>query len=163
MNNKEHWINKLNLLAHPEGGYYSEVYRSKSILKTTQEGSNEFKIRASITSIYFLLAKGDKSHFHILTSDEIWYYHVGTTATIHFISTKGEYYSKQIGPESMQVVIPKNTHFAAEINSDSDLGYLLVGCAVAPGFDFQDFRLSTLEELVELAPSKKNLIANFTL
>ncbi|MGB0404479.1 MAG: cupin domain-containing protein [Salibacteraceae bacterium] len=158
-----YWIEKLQLSPHPEGGYYKEVYRSENeidILST--DGKTSLK-RNSLTSIYFLLKCEDFSHFHILSSDEIWYFHSGQSAIIHFIDKKGQYFTKTINSENLQVTIPHETFFAAELTSKNDNDYILVSCAVAPGFDFEDFRMASKSELITLCPNQKQLINQLTI
>lgn len=152
------------LLPHPEGGYYKEIFRS---VETIPEGVTPEHTgrRNFMTSILFLLNEEDKSHFHRLKSDEIWYFHAGTSAVIHFIHPNGNYVKNRIGLDSAsgdrpQVIIPKNTWFAAEVINKE--GFVFVGCAVAPGFDFSDFELATEDQLKELFPQHAQLIDRFT-
>jgi len=166
MNTKNYWIDKLNLLPHPEGGFYKEVYRSEGNIPSEVLPNHEGDSRSYLTSIYFLLGKNDISHFHILSSDEIWYYNQGCSCIIHKIDLNGNYSSQVVGPEGeMQVIIPNNTYFAAEviskIQNDSD-DFILVSCAVAPGFDFNDFRLVAFEELNSICSGQEQLIRKFT-
>lgn len=160
----KYWIEKLNLLAHPEGGYFNETYRSEERVEKNTLPERYDSSRTFGTSIYFLLTTESVSNFHRLASDEIWHYHQGGSATIHMISEKGELISKRIGPdieagESLHVVIPKRTWFAAEVVRD---GFILVGCTVAPGFEFEDFELAINEKLVGQYPKFKDLIFRFT-
>lgn len=115
------------------------------------------------TSIYFLLNREDKSHFHVLSSDEIWYFHDGSDLRIHMLAD-GRYYTEDIGKEnssSLQVLIPARTIFAAEVLDEGSYG--LVSCMVSPGFDFDDFRLVDKEELMVDYPELPDLIEKFTL
>ena len=77
-------INKLNLQAHPEGGYYKETYRSKGIIETSSLSQDIESERNYSTAIYFLLAKNQFSAFHKIKQDEIWhfYWHY-STSTYH--------------------------------------------------------------------------------
>ena len=158
-----YWIDKLELSPHPEGGHYKEVYRSENEIDIVSNGNINPVKRNALTSIFFLLKGEDFSHFHILCSDEIWYFHSGEAAIIHFIDKSGDYYTKQIGPDNLQVVIPRETFFAAELTSKNDLDFILVSCAVAPGFDFNDFRMASKSELESLCPLQKELIDQLTL
>lgn len=158
-----YWIDKLDLSPHPEGGHYKEVYRSENEIDIVSTGNKNPIKRNALTSIYFLLKGEDFSHFHILSSDEIWYFHSGESAIIHFIDKSGDYYTKQIGSDNLQVVIPRETFFAAELTSKKDLDFILVSCAVAPGFDFNDFRMASKSELESLCPNQKELIDQLTL
>ncbi|MBX7093407.1 MAG: cupin domain-containing protein [Flavobacteriales bacterium] len=158
-----YWIEKLALTAHPEGGYFKEIFRSEEEIPATlnqKEGRRNY-----MTSIYFLLDQKSRSHFHILSSDEIWYWHNGGTGRIHFISENGTYSYSDIGcypenNEQLQIVIPKNTWFAAEVISGE---FILVSCAVAPGFDFRDFILAKKTEMIQQFPQHESLLQRFCL
>ncbi len=162
--NAKYWIAKLGLIEHPEGGYFKETYRSKESIDKTALPDRYKELRVFGTSIYFLLTTESVSKFHRLQSDEIWHYHQGGAARIHIISPEGEYYSKVIGvdignEQSLQVIIPRNSWFAAEVVEGD---FILVGCTVAPGFEFEDFELADRVELSESYPELKELINQFT-
>ena len=164
MNNAQYWIEKLNLQQHPEGGFYAETYRSKDRLHESKLPDRYKSPRVFGTSIYFLLTTESVSNFHRLNSDEIWHFHIGGAAKIHFIDKGGTHSEHLIGPDlesdqSLQVVIPKGTWFAAEV-VDGD--FILVGCTVAPGFEFEDFELADRTELSSAYPQHQTLIGRFT-
>ncbi|MBV6645193.1 MAG: cupin domain-containing protein [Cyclobacteriaceae bacterium] len=155
----KYWIDHLNLQQHPEGGYYAETYRSKESVRV-----KDGRTRNLATSIYFLLDKQDKSHFHVLESDELWYFHTGVGVRIHMLS-EGSYRQELLGNnlakgEQLQLLIPKHTIFAAELIDKTT--YCLMGCVVAPGFDFADFELVRREELIKKYPDQAELIDDFT-
>lgn len=156
-------IEKLNLLPHPEGGYYKEIYRSnEQITKLSDRYSGE---RAFATSIYFLLNEDQKSNFHKLKSDELWYYHEGSSLSVYIINEEGILKTFKLGldldnDELPQLTIHKNSWFAAEVNYKTS--FCLMGCMVSPGFDFSDFELGKREELLEKFPEHSGLIRNFT-
>ncbi len=163
-NTAEYWIEKLELTEHPEGGYFKETYRSDESFEASVLPERYTEARNVSTSIYFLLTTERVSNFHRLNSDEIWHYHTGGAARIHFISPEGEYSFKDIGPElengqAFQVIIPRHSWFAAEV---IDQQYVLVGCTVAPGFDFSDFELAKRSALKAQYPSLAELITRFT-
>ncbi|MBO3699674.1 cupin domain-containing protein [Roseivirga sp. E12] len=160
----EYWIEKLNLQAHPEGGYFNETYRSEESVRKSVLPERYGSSRTFGTSIYFLLTTKSVSNFHRLSSDEIWHYHQGGVAIIHMISKNGELTSSRIGSdleagESLQVIIPKGTWFAAEVVKEV---YILVGCTVAPGFEFEDFELADRDSLTSAYPQHQTLIRRFT-
>ena len=162
--NAQYYIEKLGLLKHPEGGFYSENYRSEEKLEKEALPQRYSSARAFGTSIYFLLTTDSVSNFHRLNSDEIWHFHVGGTACIHMLSPEGKLVSKTIGQdlekgESLQVVIPKHHWFAAEIIQGD---FILVGCTVSPGFEFEDFELADRSALASAYPNHTTLIARFT-
>lgn len=155
------WIEKLGLVAHPEGGYFKEVYRNPSTIQIMENGGK----RNLATSIYFLLEGEQKSHFHQLESDELWYFHAGSAARIHIIEGTN-YRTEIIGDnidygESLQILLPRRSLFAAELVDKSS--YILLGCMVNPGFDFKDFRLVSKEELLPKFPDLKELIEAMTI
>lgn len=160
----DYWIEHLDLVQHPEGGYFKETYRSKERINQHALPERYSSDRSFGTSIYFLLTTESVSHFHQLSSDETWHYHQGGACRIHMISADGERTSKKIGSnleqgEFLQVHIPQNTWFAAEVIEGD---YILVGCTVAPGFEFEDFLLADREELSAAYPASKTLIERFT-
>lgn len=150
------WINKLTLLPHPEGGYYKETYRSPedSAFKGF-EGNRNIS-----TAIYFLLQEKDKSHFHRIQSDELWFFHEGEALEI-FILREKEVEVIALGKnihagEQLQAIIPAGLWFGARLKYQE--GYALVSCTVAPGFDFRDFELGKRGELMELFPQHAGMI-----
>ena len=164
MKNAQYWIEKLSLQQHTEGGFYAETYRSKDRLHESKLPDRYKSPRVFGTSIYFLLTTESVSNFHRLNSDEIWHFHTGGAAKIHFIDKQGAHSEHLIGSElerdqSLQVVIPKDTWFAAEVVEGD---YILVGCTVAPGFEFEDFELADRTELSSAYPQHKTLIGRFT-
>ena len=163
--NANYWINKLDLIKHPEGGYYKEIYRSEEVIAKEALPGRYSAERNVSTSIYFLLAKAQVSHLHKLQSDEIWHFYYGHSLTIYMIDEKGKYAEQKLGRnldegEALQFVIPKSTWFAAEVNDKNS--FSLIGCTVAPGFDFADFELAKREELIKLFPQHKSIIESLT-
>lgn len=169
-------IRSLGLLPHPEGGFYREVYRSG---ETVQSDKGP---RSAITTIYFLLLRGQKSVFHRVTSDEIWHHYQGAPLRLHRISADfktgeavllgpvgvkaepapkaGSRFRSRDAKAAVQVaVIPRGEWQAAETSGE----YTLVGCSVGPGFDFADFTLlrddaKTAERLRKAFPKLSALI-----
>lgn len=156
---KQDYIHQLKLVPHPEGGFYREVYRSNDEINIDRKG--ESVVRSTLTSIFFLLGSDDYSVFHRLKSDEIWYYHSGCSATIYIISPDGKLKEIIIGENHhLQVVIPKHHWFGVIVNQPDS--FILVSCAVAPGFDFQDFEMGKREELILNYPDHEGLIIKLT-
>ena len=152
-------IHKLQLKAHPEGGYYRETYRSND--STT---NSKGEVRNYSTAIYYLLENENKSHFHRIQSEELWFFHQGQTLEICLIRDD-EIVSIFLGNdiesgEVPQAIIPANCWFASSIKNG--LGYSLVSCTVAPGFDFSDFELGERVTLIEQYPGLKNVIEKYT-
>lgn len=155
MASAEFYIDRLGLTQHPEGGYFKSTYAS--VLET--EATGEF--RKMFTSIYFLLKSGEVSHLHRLKSDELWYYHGGSSLTVHVIHEDGKYEEIKLGMdleqgEVPQYLVPKNSIFGSSVMEEDT--FSLVGCMVSPGFDFEDFKLFTKEELLKEYPQHKEVI-----
>lgn len=151
----QYYIDKLNLIAHSEGGFYASTFTGKEQV-TTVQGK-----RPGYTSIYFLLRSQDISHLHRLKSDELWYYHAGSPLTVHIIYEDGTYEAKKLGlnienGEAPQIVVPKNAIFGSSV--DEEHTFSLVGCMVSPGFDYVDFELFTQAELLALYPQHEAVI-----
>ena len=165
MQSADYWIEKLSLTPHPEGGYYREIYRApESVLKEALperfEGSRPFS-----TSIFFLLKSGQVSRLHRLKSDEIWHFYEGCPVQIHLIHQDGRYSEIKLGRNSnadqvFQAVIPAGTWFGAEVLAAE--GYALVGCTVAPGFNFADFELGRRDQLLSRFPRLADQIKKLT-
>jgi predicted cupin superfamily sugar epimerase len=158
MNHKD-IIEELQLQPHPEGGFYAETYRS-SAFTLNQNGEK----RNLSTAIYFLLHDTNKSNFHRIQSDELWFFHQGDPIEIVTIQG-GKANSIILGNaiekgELPQATIPANTWFGSKLKDGK--GFALVSCTVAPGFDFLDFDLAEREKLVNKFPNLKALIEEFT-
>ena len=146
-------IKALRLKKHPEGGYFREVFRSdetipKRVLPSRYSGGRRFA-----TSIYYLLPAGEVSRFHVLKSDETWFFHTGCPLSVHSIAPDGTYTRTQLGRGRFQFTVRRGHCFGATV--DATKGYSLVSCVVAPGFDFQDFSLVPRKRLVDLCGRKK--------
>jgi len=158
-----YWKNKLQLLDHPEGGCFRETYRSDEQIPANGLPSRFSDERSISTSIYFLLESHEFSALHRIKSDETWHFHDGAPLEIHDISPEGKYHRHLLGldPEngsSPQVTITRGHWFAA-----CTLGeYTLVGCTVAPGFDFHDFEMGSKNKLLSDFPHLSDLIEKFT-
>ena len=145
-----YWIEKYQMLPHPEGGYYKELFRSE--LKI----DGGWGTRNALTSIFYLLEGNDYSAFHRIKSDELWYYHAGETLLTHEIKASGELIIHTINAENPFAAIAPGSWFASEVKDQK--GYVLVSCAVAPGFDFADFELAETSALVKSYPQHDTLI-----
>ena len=160
-----YWVDKLNLIPHPEGGYYRQTYRAELSL-AKQSLPREFSgDRAVCTAIYFLLEGGNFSAFHRLRSDEMWHFYVGGTVSVHVIEGGGQHSEILLGGdpeagESFQAVVKAGRWFASCVRNPNT--FALVGCTVAPGFDFEDFEMARREELVRVYAQHKQLIERFT-
>ncbi len=157
MKTAEYWIRKLNLKAHPEGGYYREIYKSSREISTARGR------RPESTAIYFLLKHPAFSAFHKIESDEIWHFYAGEDVVIWILSPKSKKLKKQrLGNRSgiFQAVVPAGMWFGASL--DKPGSYTLVGCTVAPGFDFKDFEMAQRKNLLKYFPSHLKVIRKLT-
>ena len=166
MNKKaKEYIDKLQLKVHPEGGYFSEVYRSEELIKVNHLSERYNSSRSFSTSIYYMLEGNQFSSFHRLKSDELWHFYDGTALTIIVINEKGLLDKIRLGndlnkSETFQTVIKKNSWFAAELIDKNS--FALIGCTVSPGFDFDDFELGNRNDLVKEFPQYEEVIVKFT-
>jgi predicted cupin superfamily sugar epimerase len=128
-------IRLLDLKPHPEGGHFRETIRD---LHASPDS------RAHSTGIYFLLAAGERSHWHKVDAMEVWHYYAGAALTLEIaVDTNGPIERIKLGPdlaagERPQAAVPAHSWQAAESQGD----WTLVGCTVAPGFDFAGFELA---------------------
>ena len=160
----EKWIQELNLKPHPEGGFFAETYRSGIEVNQKELPRGFSGNRRLATSIYYLLRSGEISRLHRLRSDEIWYYHYGSSLKLILIDKEGKKKSRILGPrvdkaEHLQVLIPAGTIFAAEILESNS--YSLFGCVVAPGFDFADFELFEKDDMLQAYPNLSDVIEKY--
>lgn len=128
-------------MSHPEGGYFKRFYKSKEN-HTCQDKRG---IRPCMTSIWFLIPSGEKTKFHKIKSDELWFFHSGNPICIECIDnnhTKSQFLISNDGSKTStpSAIIKAGIWFATKSLSGKD-DYSLVSCAVAPGFDFKDFEL----------------------
>ena len=127
-------IQFLDLKPHPEGGHCRETFRD-----ATGIGG-----RAASTAIYFLLARGERSHWHRIDAAEVWHYYAGAPLTLEIADTdEGPIRRLRLGAdflagECLQAVVPRLAWQAAQSLGD----WTLVGCTVAPGFEFAGFELA---------------------
>lgn len=155
-------IEYYQLLPHPEGGFYKETYRSSEFVNQLSLPARFLADRYFSTAIYFLLVKDSFSAFHKILSDECWHFYKGDSVDIHVLHTNGLYELIKLGNdlatgEQFQAIVPAGAWFASETTGT----YSLVGCTVAPGFDFADFVLAKEDELVHEFPEQSTLIQQF--
>jgi len=126
-------IATLELQPHPEGGHYRETFRDA---RTDAHG------RAASTAIYFLLAAGERSHWPRVDAVEIWHYHAGAPLTLEIADENGQRAitlgADLAAGQQPQCIVPPHAWQAASTTGD----WTLVGCTVAPGFDFATFELA---------------------
>jgi uncharacterized protein len=165
MADAQYWIDHLTLKPHPEGGFFRESYRSsvvipKAALPTTFRGP-----RSASTAIYFLLTGEDFSALHRLAGDEVWHFYAGSPLLVHSIDPNGDYSVIRLGQnaqanEQFQCVVPAGHWFGSCLEWPDT--YALVGCTVAPGFDFNDFEMARRADLLAQYPQHKEIIQKLT-
>lgn len=158
-------IDQLHLQPHPEGGYYRETYKSPVTISASALPAGCPSARPAGTAIYFLLRHGDKSRLHRLRFDEVWHFYLGGPLRLVVISPEGKAEQVKLGQDlsagqELQRVVPAGCWFGAYPLPGSM--YSLVGCTVAPGFSFEDFKLGEQGELTESFPHLRDLIAELT-
>jgi predicted cupin superfamily sugar epimerase len=126
-------IARLDLKPHPEGGHFRETFRDARV---------DANGRSISTAIYFLLARGERSHWHRIDAAEVWHFYAGSALMLE-IADGDSRRSIRLGPdpaagEAPQAVVPARAWQAAASTGD----WTLAGCSVAPGFDFAKFELA---------------------
>jgi uncharacterized protein len=127
-------IARLELRPHPEGGYYRETFRDSRADATG---------RSSSTAIYYLLARGERSHWHRIDAVEVWHYYAGSPLDLWIANDSCPRHTVRLGPdisagERPQAIVPASAWQSAETTGD----WTLVGCTVAPAFEFASFELA---------------------
>lgn len=165
MNGAKFWVDHLGLEPHPEGGFYRQIYFAGEFIAKPHLPQRYTGQRPFSTAIYFLLEYPDFSAFHRLKSDEVWHFYTGGSLTLWLISPEGELSSLHLGPDPSQGqsflgVVPAGYWFAASL--DAPETFALVGCTMAPGFDFADLELAQREQLAQQFPQHRKLIQRLT-
>jgi predicted cupin superfamily sugar epimerase len=160
-----YWIESLALVEHPEGGHYRETYRSSRTVTASGADDGPPAGRSFSTAIYYLLRSGEISRLHRLRSDEVFHHYRGSALVIHSIDSAGEHRKVTLGGdpergEVLQAVIPAGCWFGATVETPDS--FALVGCTVAPGFDFDDFELADRDRLLALYPHHRTIIERLT-
>jgi len=157
----ESLIKRLGLQPHPEGGFFRETYRAEMKVTRPESSGDSDSVRSAGTAILYLLAGDQVSHLHRIRSDEIWHFYEGSALAIDMIDPFGGYRRKTIGAAfQYQVVVPAGTWFGASLLASR--GYALVGCTVAPGFEFADFELADRVELLKAYSRHRAIIERLT-
>ena len=126
-------IKLLGLTPHPEGGHFHEIFRDARMV----EGK-----RAASTAIYYLLARGERSHWHRVDAAEVWHFSGGVSMSLQ-IAENGKTMTHVLGIDLTagarpQLVVPQGAWQSAQSLGD----WTLAGCTVAPGFDFAGFEMA---------------------
>jgi predicted cupin superfamily sugar epimerase len=158
-------IKQLGLRPHPEGGYFSETYRSDETLNGQTLPSRYGSKRSMGTAIYFLLTAESCSVMHRIKSDEIFHFYMGDPVTMLQLYPDGTSKVVTLGSDLLQgqqpqVIVPKNIWQGSFIAPGGS--YALLGTTVAPGFEFEDFEYGRRKELIEQYPSEKQKLIRLT-
>ena len=158
MNRVDELIRFYDLVPHPEGGFFREMYRSSQLIQT------EYGMRCASTAIMFLITRDSISHFHKLRSDEGWHFHDGAPLRLLEIGPDGVLKEIIMGQDissghKLQYVVPAGHWFASTSTGD----FSLVGCTVAPGFEFADFEMGKRNELSKEFPKHSEVFEKYCL
>lgn len=151
-------VRRLALLPHPEGGWYLETHRSSTSIHTRIHGQ-----RAAFTSILYLLEHPSVSRLHRIDAEELWNWHAGTALGVHVFSPGGRRETHRLGPgpaEAFQCVVPAGCWFGAEVEAPG--AWSLVGCVVAPGFEFHTLQMADRQQLLAEYPDERSIIERLT-
>lgn len=161
----EYYIDKLGMARHIEGGAFKEHYRAPMVLPRSALSAAHQGDRNASTAIYFLLSHGEFSAFHLLASDEVLHFYDGDPLHIYEIDATGEMKVQTLGRslargERFAALVPGGSWFA--LRCEVPGGFSLIGCTVAPGFDFDDFHLDDRAMLLAKFPEHAKLIREMT-
>ena len=157
------WVARLGLAPHPEGGWYRETYRSSESVAATALPARFPGARAFATGIYYLLEAGDRSRLHRIRSDEMWHFYDGDPLTVWSIDAAGAATALRLGRGDglvLQGVVPAGGWFGARVEPPGR--FSLVGCTVAPGFEFFDLEMADRTEMLQSFPQHRALIESLT-
>ncbi|MGF6293584.1 cupin domain-containing protein [Paraburkholderia youngii] len=159
-------IRRFDLKPHPEGGFFAETYRSATRVLRAGEASETENTRAASTAIYYMLCDRAHSAWHRIRSDEVWHFYAGEPLLVHMLDESdaagGALVTHRLGnplthPDTVyQAVVPAGMWFAAECADPAS--FALVGCTVAPGFEFSEFELAEVDALMARHPRHAELI-----
>lgn len=163
--NASYWIEKLELQPHPEGGYFRQTYCAEITISRAALPAGFAGDRAASTAIYFLLEGDNFSAFHRLQSDEVWHFYAGSPLLVHVIDPAGGYSCLRLGNDpdagqAFQSVVRAGCWFASHVEDWKS--WALVGCTVAPEFDFADFEMAKRETLLQEHPQHREIINRLT-
>jgi uncharacterized protein len=161
----EDLIGLLQLAPHPEGGFYRETYRSSEMIGQSALPPGFSGARPCSTAIFYLLPEGSRSLLHRLKSDELWHFYLGGAVHLSCIEPNGEVRQFVLGPlleqgHRLQQPVPSGSWMGAYPLPGS--GYALLGCTVAPGFDFAELEMGDRAELIRSFPHAQDLIQRLT-
>lgn len=151
---------RLDLRPHPEGGWFRETFRdARTVTADGFDGP-----RSASTAIYYVLAAGHFSALHRIRSDEVWHHYAGDDLEVTVLSADGALRTLLVGHRAAgaapQAVVPAGEWFGSRVATGGR--WALVGCTVAPGFEFGDFELADRAALTAQFPAHADVIAALT-
>jgi predicted cupin superfamily sugar epimerase len=155
---RDELIRRFDLQPHPEGGFFRETYRAADSI--CREDSTER--RSASTAIYYLLCDGAHSAWHRIKSDELWHFYAGDPLNVYVLEDDGALTVHRLGNALaeadcvFQAVVRSGRWFAAQCDDATSVA--LVGCTVAPGFEFSEFEIAGVEALLNEFPQHRDLI-----
>jgi hypothetical protein len=161
-------IGTLGLEPHPEGGYFRETYRAGENVEASALPARFAGARSFSTAIHFLLTADTFSAFHRIASDEVWHFYAGAPINLEVLHPEGRHETIRLGNDPsagmrFQAVVPAGCWFGAALAGNPDPeDFALVGCTVAPGFDFEDFELAERAVLFDAYPAHRAMIERLT-
>ena len=162
----EQIIQLLGLQPHPEeGGYFAETYRSQEAISRPALPNRYRSERSFGTGIYYLLTPDTVSALHKLESDEVFHFYLGDPVTLLQLHPDGESEVMTLGQDiaagqRLQVVVPRGTWQGSLLNEGGE--YALLGCTVAPGFEYADYESGSRIDLLKEYPEREELILRLT-
>jgi uncharacterized protein len=146
-------IRLLDLRPHPEGGHFRQTFRDPRPFPPRLPAEDEAGVPCAVsTAIYFLLARGERSHWHRVDAVEIWHWHAGAPLVLDIAGASGPRERIMLGNdlaagERPQGIVPAHAWQAARSLGD----WTLVSCTVAPGFEFATLELAPADWEPDLA------------
>lgn len=156
-------IRKLKLVPLPEeGGFYRETYRSSRTVSSKELGD-----KSECTAIYYLITEDSFSALHAVDQDEIFHFYAGSPVEMFQINQAGNAKMITLGSEIFedqepQVIVPHGTWQGTKLKNPKPGAWALLGCTVAPGFEFHNFHFKDRTQLLEIFPSHTENIVRFT-
>lgn len=147
-------IARFEMQPHPEGGHYAETYRSPLTVDTTGGA------RSASTAILYLLQDREVSHLHRIDADEIWHFYEGETLCVACLYPDGSVKIHEVNRDNPQVIVEAGVWFGAYLKNGT--GHALVGCTVAPGFEFSGFEMAERSDLMKGWPQAEATINRLT-
>jgi predicted cupin superfamily sugar epimerase len=159
-------IARLGLRPHPEeGGYFLETYRSSEQMERGTLPARYSGDRAFGTAIYYLLTPESFSTLHRLASDEIFHFYLGDPVEMLQLLPDGSHRVIVLGADiaaemRLQVIVQATVWQGARLAAGGR--WALLGCTVAPGFEYADYESGRRDELGRIYPAARNLIGSLT-